>query len=287
MFNFLWWNLHSLKTGQVVEVDIATAVNVKLLSYDNFTRYKNGRRYQFRGGFANNNPYRIEVPCDGEWILVVDLTEPYTAFLGKMKVNSVKIITPNDTPDEVIDDLPEEATANHQTVFLEGRTDEKYFNKAAEVYGFHDLPFRFKWIGYLDDNGQESNTGKNALDNAVQFLISANMATKYIFLYDCDVKKTEKEKNNTYIRVIDEYQNSKKIKKGVENALVLDDIDLSHFYSLKKIEGDYGNDKTIITFDKMACCDAICSMNFSILENVFKNIKKEIEKLLDIFVERK
>lgn len=286
MFNFLWWDLHSLKVGQVVEVDIATVANVKLLSYNNFTLYKNGGIHRFIGGFAQSAPCRIEVPCDGDWILVVDLTEPYTAFLGEMKVNSVKIITPNGTADEVITDLPEEATANHQTVFLEGRTDEKYFNKAAEVYGFHDLPFRFKWIGYLGDNGQESNTGKDALDKAVQFLISANLATKYIFLYDCDVKKTETEKSNTYIRVIDEYQNSKRMKKGVENALILDNIDLSPFYSTTKKEGDYGNDNTITTFDKMACCDAICSMDSSILESVFVNIKKEIEKLLNIFAEK-
>ena len=40
MFNYLWWDLKNLKIGQTVKVDMATAANVKLLDYDNFTLYK-------------------------------------------------------------------------------------------------------------------------------------------------------------------------------------------------------------------------------------------------------
>lgn len=47
----------------------------------------------------------------------------------------------------------------HPTVYLEGRTDEKYFNKALEVYDY-TVSFSFKWVGYQKDNGQEENSGK-------------------------------------------------------------------------------------------------------------------------------
>ena len=38
------------------------------------------------------------------------------------------------------------------TVFLEGRTDEKYFDRALEIYA-HEVPFQFKWVGYVKEDG--------------------------------------------------------------------------------------------------------------------------------------
>jgi len=35
---YLWYDLKSLKSGQIVEIEIGTAVNVKLMSYDYFTK---------------------------------------------------------------------------------------------------------------------------------------------------------------------------------------------------------------------------------------------------------
>lgn len=81
-----------------------------------------------------------------------------------------------------------------QVVYLEGRTDEKYFNKAAEVFGYSDLPFMFKWVGYLDDSGNEVNTGKDSLGKAAHFLISLNRTVKTICLFDCDTSRNETEK---------------------------------------------------------------------------------------------
>ena len=40
-------------------------------------------------------------------------------------------------------------SADKPTVYLEGRTDEMYFNKALEIYGLK-VPFQFKWVGYID-----------------------------------------------------------------------------------------------------------------------------------------
>lgn len=170
------------------------------------------------------------------------------------------------------------------SVFLEGRTDERYFNKAVEVFGYTDLPFDFKWIGYIDENDQEKNTGFSALNSALSFLTARNYQTKNACLFDCDTNKPRCIKNNTLSVAIPKYENSKGIKKGIENALVLDDIELDDFYSTKITQGDYGESKTISTFDKMKFCDYICSeMDYEELKVIFANLKSQIDKLISFF----
>lgn len=168
------------------------------------------------------------------------------------------------------------------TVYLEGRTDEKYFNKALKIYKY-SVPFRFRWVGYLNENGQEENTGKDALNKAVHFLISRDLSIKNVCLFDCDTNRKESEKNNVFTRVIQPYDNTKHMKKGIENALVLDNIDVNQFYFQKTKEGDYGENNTIMEFKKMEFCDYICSLDDKMLEEVFKNLRKEIEKLIELY----
>lgn len=172
---------------------------------------------------------------------------------------------------------------NLPTVYLEGRTDEKYFNKAIEVFGYTDLPFVFKWVGYLDNTGNEVNTGKDSLGKAEHFLISLNRPVKTVCLFDCDTSRSESEKNNVISYAIGTYNNTKGMKRGIENALVLDNVDLSMYYSTETKYGNYGEPKIITEFDKMACCDGICSMDKDVLKQVFANLKTEIEKLLSKF----
>lgn len=169
--------------------------------------------------------------------------------------------------------------SNESIVYLEGRTDEKYFNKAIEVFEI-DLPFKFKWIGYMDENGNECNTGNTSLNNAFNLLVSQNLQYKNVCLYDCDTNKPDSEKKKIYIRCMPKYQNSKNMKKGIENALVLDDIDITSFYSKKIKEGDYGNDSTISEFNKMSCCNYICSLEDEKLKKVMINLKNIIETIL-------
>lgn len=168
-------------------------------------------------------------------------------------------------------------------VYLEGRTDEKYFNKALEVFEYKDVPFQFKWVGYIDDKGQEANTGKDALNKAAEFLRGRNLSFKNICLFDCDTKKPQSEKNNVYTKSIPSYPNSKRIKSGIENALVLDSIDLADFYNHKTIYGDYGEPKDIPEFKKMEFCDYICSLDKNSLKVVLGNLKTVIDSLLEIF----
>jgi hypothetical protein len=170
----------------------------------------------------------------------------------------------------------------HSTIFLEGRTDEKYFNKALEVYDY-TVPFSFRWVGYQNDNGQEENTGKTALDKAYLFLAGRNLSEKNVCLFDCDTGRKECMRNNTYIRVIPTFSNSKGMKKGIENALVLDDIDMNAFYLSRTIKGDYGDDTIKKEFQKMKFCNELCSMPNEVLIKVFANLKTVIDSLLEIF----
>jgi predicted ATP-binding protein involved in virulence len=173
--------------------------------------------------------------------------------------------------------------ADQSCVYLEGRTDEKYFNKALDVFGYKDVPFQFKWVGYIDDKGQEANTGKDALNKAAEFLKGKNLPFKNICLFDNDTNKPNSEKNNVYIKTLSVYPNMKKIKIGIENALVLDDIDITHFYTIKEKEDDYGGITTTQKPDKMKLCSFICSLGNEDLKKVFVHLKEEIDSLLMIF----
>lgn len=175
-------------------------------------------------------------------------------------------------------------SAEQPTVYLEGRTDEKYFNRALEVYGL-TVPFRFKWVGYMDDRGQEANTGDKSLDNAFQFLVSRNLPVPNICLKDCDTNRAPQKKNNAIILAIPPYQNSKGMKKGIENALVLDNIDLRPYYVSKETIGDYGEKKVNEAFSKMACCDGLCAMDDDTLKVVFANLKIMIDRLVELYNE--
>lgn len=168
------------------------------------------------------------------------------------------------------------------TLYVEGRTDEKYIKKVAEVYGL-SLPFVVKWIGHIDASGQESNTGYSALNKAKEFLIAQGGDIKTILLYDCDTNKKDENFGNVFIRHLPKYVNAKKINKGIENALILDTVVIGGCYNKKTSIGEYGDEKIIFEFDKMACCDYICGLNEKILKAVFANLQKVLDELISIF----
>lgn len=168
------------------------------------------------------------------------------------------------------------------TVYLEGRTDEKYFNKAVEVYGY-DTPFRFAWVGHLNDRGQEVFTGCSSLEKAIQFLTGQNLSVKNACLFDCDTGHQKTEINNVLSLSMPTFDNANGISKGIENALVLDGIDLSQFYTLKEDTGDYGEKKRIQEFQKMKFCDYICGQSVETSKIVFSNLKGTIEQLIEFF----
>lgn len=173
--------------------------------------------------------------------------------------------------------------SNSPCVYLEGRTDEMYFKKALEVYNYQNIPFEFKWVGFIDDNGQEVNSGKDSLNKAEKFLIAQNNSFKSVCLFDSDAQRKSKTVKNVTSKSTMTYKSSKGIKRGIENILVLDEIDLSTYYSEKISKTEYGEENIIRNFEKMKLCEDICKMDKAILEKVFINLKKEIDELLELF----
>ncbi len=189
------------------------------------------------------------------------------------KCNSIEVVQDAFQIDKLVDGQP--------VVYLEGRTDEKYFKKALEVYGY-DVDFQFKWIGYIDENGQEANTGKDALNKAVSFLTARNLAVKSVCLYDCDTNKQLKKLNNVITFSIQRFDNAAGIRIGIENALVLDGIDVKPYRKQRSEIDGYGIEKLIPDFQKMKFCEDICNLDSEKLKIVFRNLKTVIDQIIEL-----
>ncbi|MBK5956684.1 hypothetical protein CCR97_00330 [Rhodoplanes elegans] len=71
--NFLHNDLGHLSGGEVVEVNLSNAANVKLMDSSNFSNYRRGGRHEYFGGHVTRSPFRLEVPREGHWHVAVDL----------------------------------------------------------------------------------------------------------------------------------------------------------------------------------------------------------------------
>lgn len=85
--NFSYYDLGHLNRGQVVEVCLSAAANVRLLDSTNYNNYKNGRRHKYYGGYVKKSPYRISVPSSGHWYVTIDLG----GYSGSVK-HSVQVL---------------------------------------------------------------------------------------------------------------------------------------------------------------------------------------------------
>ena len=70
---FLHNDLGQLRGGEVVEVTLDKAANVKLMDSSDFSSYRGGRRHGSYGGYITESPYRVSVPTSGHWHLAIDL----------------------------------------------------------------------------------------------------------------------------------------------------------------------------------------------------------------------
>ena len=70
---FIKHDLGKLSGGEVVEVTITNAANVRLLDSENFRKYRSGRPHRYTGGHAKQSPVRFQIPRAGHWYVVVDL----------------------------------------------------------------------------------------------------------------------------------------------------------------------------------------------------------------------
>lgn len=70
---FSYYDLGHLDKGQIVEVQLTAAANVRLMDSSNYNSYKNGRRHRFYGGYVKRSPYKIVVPNSAHWYVTIDL----------------------------------------------------------------------------------------------------------------------------------------------------------------------------------------------------------------------
>jgi hypothetical protein len=70
---FLHNDLGQLQDGEVVEVTLDKAANVKLMDSNDFSSYRSGRGHEYFGGYVTRSPYRMGVPRSGHWYLAIDL----------------------------------------------------------------------------------------------------------------------------------------------------------------------------------------------------------------------
>ncbi|PYE40395.1 TIR domain-containing protein [Rhizobium sp. PP-F2F-G20b] len=71
--NFLHFDLGQQRSGQLVEVSLTAAANVRLMDSSNFSSYKSGRQHHYQGGLARQSPLRLAVPRTGHWYVAVDM----------------------------------------------------------------------------------------------------------------------------------------------------------------------------------------------------------------------
>ena len=168
-------------------------------------------------------------------------------------------------------------------VFVEGETDEKYYNKAMDVFGVDKDKISFKWIGRNNPQGGTDNSGDKALNSAVSFFkANPSMAiAPLVMFYDCDTNKPVEDDNNLHIRTMNRNNQNTLYKKGVENLLLLQKKKKKDkYYSTKEITDDYGGITTKQSLDKMKLCDNLCSFGDDELKQIFGNLYSEIQKLL-------
>ena len=73
MGKFLHSDLGYRSRGDVLEVSLTRAANVRLLDSSNFSKYRRGDRHRYYGGLAKKSPLRIPIPSGGQWHAVVDM----------------------------------------------------------------------------------------------------------------------------------------------------------------------------------------------------------------------
>lgn len=70
---FVQSDLGQRNGGEIVEVTLTRAANVRLMDSSNFSSYKNGRNHRYIGGLVKTSPFRLQIPNSGHWYVAVDM----------------------------------------------------------------------------------------------------------------------------------------------------------------------------------------------------------------------
>ncbi|MFD1000353.1 AAA family ATPase [Ohtaekwangia kribbensis] len=169
-------------------------------------------------------------------------------------------------------------------LFVEGETDEKYFNTAKTIFGLSDsLSFDISWIGRINETGSPEFTGDTALNQARSlFLANADLLqAKIVLYYDSDTNKPEENHKHLLVRKMPKNTTNETFKIGIENLLDLPkELDKGQFYSEKVKIDDYGGKSTIQTLDKTKLCDWVCGhKDLEIQKQVLEKLRPLLETI--------
>lgn len=71
---FIKYDLGYQRRGSVAVVTLAgNRANMRLVTAADFNSFRSGRRAAYYGGQATRSPVRIQIPHDGNWVVVVDM----------------------------------------------------------------------------------------------------------------------------------------------------------------------------------------------------------------------
>jgi hypothetical protein len=174
-------------------------------------------------------------------------------------------------------------------IYVAGETDEKYLNKANEIFGIN-LNATIKWIGSTDNEGNNKFSGDDALNKASAYILSNldSFDRKIILLYDSDTNKKDEDHGKLFIRCMPFNEANERFKKGIENTLSLpEDFQFEKYYKTEKRSDSYSCESTIQTLNKTKLCDSLCN-EFPQSEQIeiFKNLKSILNNLKHILSNR-
>ena len=70
---FIHNDLGQRRAGEIVEITLTSAANVRLMDSSNLSSYKNGRRHRYIGGLVKKSPVRLQIPSSGHWHVAIDM----------------------------------------------------------------------------------------------------------------------------------------------------------------------------------------------------------------------
>lgn len=129
---FIHNDLGQRNKGEIVEVTLSAAANVRLMDSSNFQHYRNGRNHKYHGGLVKRSPFRVQIPRSGHWHLAVDMQ----GLVGSVKASARILPSPlpeaketplSSIPSLVHDEGPPEVEDAHREydVFISHASDDK------------------------------------------------------------------------------------------------------------------------------------------------------------------
>ena len=129
---FIQNDLGQRKRGEIVEVTLTSAANVRLMDSSNFNNYKKGKQHRYIGGLAKRSPIRLQIPNSGRWYVAIDMQ----GLRGSTKagVRVLPGVLPEiqerplaEVPSLVRDDIPPATESDGEThdVFISHASEDK------------------------------------------------------------------------------------------------------------------------------------------------------------------